>query len=118
MKNPPPASIRILHLDWEIIFVDPSVAEQAEAFGWTDKVRQKIFLQSNLKPRCLAETALHEAFHAIFSSCGMSNELGEEEACSMLSGPLLFVLDANPAFRKWLFELMAPPEDFDDSAYV
>lgn len=102
----PPATIKILHLTFDLVFVDPSISEQAQAFGWCDKVRQKIFIQSNLKPRSMVETILHEVYHSIFSACGIPTELTEEQACSMLSGPMLLVMLENKDLLLWIQSLL------------
>lgn len=107
----PPTTIRILHLNWGLAFVDPAVAEQADAYGWTDKVRQKIFVSASLRPRMTAEVVLHEVLHAIFASCGIPDEITEEQACSMLSGPLLLVMLENPELQAWIqFLLFNAPD--------
>lgn len=116
----PPATIRVLHLDFELRFVDENIAMQAEAFGWCSKHEQIIFINRKLKPRLLADVAIHELLHAIHFAVGAEEEMVEEQVAQHFSGPLCCVIRDNPRFFDWVRWLLAPaaciPDD-DDGAY-
>lgn len=104
----PPATIRVLHLEFELRFVDENIAMQADAYGWCSKNEQIIFINRKLKPRLLADVAIHEMFHALHFSIGAKEEMVEEEIAQQFSGPLCCVIRDNPQFFAWIQSLLSP----------
>jgi hypothetical protein len=73
----PPKQIRIFNRLWSVKFIDDSVPDSRNAWGWCEPATQTIFIFRNQKPDCLADTFLHEIIHAIYDSLGMNQN--EEE---------------------------------------
>ena len=73
----PPSQIRILNRLWAVKYLDESIPDSHNAWGWCDPGTQTIHLVRNQKPDCMADTMLHEIIHAIFDSLGMQQD--EEE---------------------------------------
>lgn len=64
-----------------------------------------------MHPQLIRSCLLHEVLHALFHTTGLSahhggvdSEYREEFIVSLLDGPLLGVLQENPALVKWLLE--------------
>jgi len=99
----PPVSVRVMHLVFDIKFVEKTLAiNAAEMYGWCDASNLTIHLCQGLRPALLADTAIHELLHAIHFTAGMDDELDDETMAKQLSGPLVCVMRDNPEFFDWL----------------
>lgn len=103
----PPSSMRVLHLEFDIEFIDREHMEQLEKYAWCDKNRQKIVIERGLRPRMLADVVIHEILHAIHCATGAEQELSEEQIAMTFSGPLVCVLRDNPRLFDWLRYLVS-----------
>lgn len=122
----PPATIKILHLDFELRFADETFFDAANAFGYCDKKRLIIMVCEKLRPALKADTTLHEIFHGIHFAVGCEETMTEEQIALQFAGPLCMVLRDNPKLFMWLRELLNPnlasdmgmlQDDVDDGAY-
>lgn len=113
----PPATIRILHLDFELRFADKIFFDAAKTFGYCDKERLVITVQEKLRPALMADTVLHEICHGIHFAMGCEAEMKEEQIAGQFAGPLCMLIRDNPELMAWLESLLRPG-DFDDGAYV
>lgn len=113
----PPATIRILHFEFDLRFVDETFFDAAGAYGYCDKKRLVISVCEKLRPALMADTTLHECLHAMHFAVGCSAEMPEEDIAMQLAGPLCMLIRDNPELMAWLTSLLRP-EDVDDSAYV
>lgn len=105
-----PQFLFVGHLIFAIKDGDPALMAEAKAHGILDDVRLTITLNAELDSRLLAETALHEALHALYVAYSFGNEpLDEEELISRMSGPLLKLRQDNPKFFEWVDGLAAVP---------
>lgn len=108
-----PPKLFVGHLIFDMKFGDHTLMREAKALGILDDVKLTITLDPTLKPRLMAETALHEALHAIYASYAFgADALEEEELVSRISGPLLKLQQDNGVFFAWIDWLMddAPPQ--------
>lgn len=113
----PPATIRILHLDFELRFADKIFFDAAKAYGYCDKERLIIIVQEKLRPALTADTTLHECLHAMHFAVGCEEEMTQETIALQFAGPLCMLIRDNPELIAWLESLLRPG-DIDDSAYV
>lgn len=112
----PPATIRILHLDFDLRFVDETFFDAAGAYGHCDKKRQVISVFKNMRPGLLADTTIHEILHAAHFAVGCDEEMREEQIALQFAGPLCMIIRDNPQLVEWLQSLLNP-EEVDDGAY-
>lgn len=113
----PPATIRILHLEFELHFADETFFDAANAFGYCDKKRLIITVCDKLRPALKADTTIHEILHGIHFAVGCEEEMTEEQIALQFAGPLCMVIRDNRDLMDWLTSLLRP-EDVDDSAYA
>lgn len=119
----PPSTIKILHLDFFLRFVDETFFDAAGAYGHCDKKRQVISVAEHLRPALLADTTLHEILHGIHFAVGCEDEMREEQIALQFAGPLCMVIRDNPKLFLWIQCLLNPrfiPDMglVDDGAYV
>ena len=101
----PPSQIRILNRLWAVKYLDESIPDSHNAWGWCDPGSQTIFIFRNQKQDCLADTFLHEIIHAIYDSLGM-NVAEEENTVHRIATGLCTVWRDNPATFKWWQSLL------------
>lgn len=112
----PPATIRILHLEFELRFADETFFDAASAFGYCDKRRQVITVCAHLRPALMADTTIHEILHGIHFAVGCEEEMKEEQIALQFAGPLCMVIRDNRDLMNWLNFLLRPG-DVEDGAY-
>lgn len=104
----PPTTIRILHLDFELRFMDETFFDAAGAYGYCDKKNQIINVFKNLRPAQLADTTLHECLHAMHFAVGCEEEMKQETIALQFAGPLCMLIRDNPLLMAWLESLLRP----------
>lgn len=98
----PPATIKMGHITWHLTFVPAAELPTEQAvYGCTDCTRLIIFVQQALPKLLQVDVVIHECLHAIYFSYGIRKKLREEEACSVLSGPLVALMRDNPQLVAW-----------------
>lgn len=112
----PPATIQILHLEFELRFADETFFDAAGAYGHCDKKRQVITVFKDMRPALMADTTLHECLHAMHFAVGCEEEMREEQIALQFAGPLCMLIRDNPELMDWLTSLLRPG-DVDDGAY-
>lgn len=109
-----PSTIKILHMEFELRFVDETFFDAAAAFGYCDKKRLIISVCDKLRPALKADTTLHEVLHGIHFVVGCEDEMKEEQIALQFSGPLCMVIRDNPQLFDWLQSLLG--RDMGDDA--
>lgn len=118
-----PATVKVLHLEFELRFADETFFDAANAFGYCDKKRLIITVCSTLRPALLADTTLHECLHAIHFAVGCEEEMAEEQIAMQFAGPLCMLIRDNPKLFLWIQCLLNPRFEndmglIDDGAYI
>lgn len=103
----PPATICILHLDFELRFADETFFDAANAFGYCDKKRLIITVCEKLRPALMADTTIHECLHAAHFATGCEETMTEEQIAMQLSGPLCMIIRDNKGLMDWLQFLLS-----------
>lgn len=98
----PPKSIRVLHLDFKLEFVELRTADAAKSFAWCDKPEQIISVTKSLSPKLMADCMIHELFHAMHFAVGCEETLSEEQICKQFAGPWVALIRDNPQLFVWL----------------
>lgn len=112
----PPATIRILHLEFELRFADETFFDASSAFGYCDKKRLIITVCDKLRPALKADTTLHECIHAIHFAMGCEEEMSEETIAMQFAGPLCMLIRDNKGLMDWLNFLLRPSGCIPDDA--
>lgn len=112
----PPATIRILHLEFDLRLVDDTFYNAAGAYGHCDNKTLVISVFKSIRPALLADTTIHEILHAIHFAVGCEDELKEEQIALQYSGPLCMVIRDNPVLMNWLNFLLRPSGCIPDDA--
>lgn len=63
-----------------------------------------IKLDSGLKGAMLADTAMHEALHAVYCISGLKGKDGEERTVTTIATHLTLIRDCDPEFFEWWCE--------------
>lgn len=113
----PPATIRILHFDYQLRFVDEIFGNAAGCFAHCDNKHLTISVLKSLPPVLLADSTLHECWHGICFAIGCKEKLTQEQIALQFSGPMCLLIRDNPELFLWLQSLLRPG-DVDDSAYA
>ena len=98
--KPRPKRLRVLNLNWSIVFVDKKCKDTTEAWGWCDPSEQTIFICEEQKPDAMADTFMHEVLHAIVYSLGV-NVKEEENIVHRMATGICTVWRQNPSAFKW-----------------
>jgi hypothetical protein len=103
--KPRPKRLRVMNLNWSIVFVDKKSKDATEAWAWCDPSEQTIFLCEDQKPDAMADSFLHETLHAIVYSLG-ANVKEEENIVHRMATGLCTVWKQNPSAFKWWESLL------------
>ena len=82
-------------------------ANNSESWGMCDNANGVIWLCSELEPRLLADTLLHEIMHAVWHYMGLNEKHEEESVVNRLSTGLTQVFCDNPSLLKWIDSLVS-----------
>jgi len=97
MEETLPAVVRVRQYDIHVIVV-PGLS----VFGEFDAERLEIRLKGGQPPQLLADTLMHELFHAFhFTVCGHKKKLKEEAVARFYSGAILELIKDNPNLIEW-----------------
>ena len=95
-----PRSIKVLNLDYRVVWCDADWRDQTESHGQCSYAKQTIRIQRTL-PQVEADTLLHEVLHAISDSMSLDDNSTEEDFVSRLATGLTAVWRDNPKAFKW-----------------
>lgn len=105
-----PESVKIGPFIYKIILNKEKVQKHAldihqELYGYIDKDKLEIILDSRIEHQRMQETLLHEVLHGIIDPVARSiNVQAEEEIVTLCSPMLLDVLRSNKKFLKYLLD--------------
>lgn len=100
-SNLPVSTIKVLHVDYDLVAMPPDYADASNQWGDTDKSKRIIRVDTRAKPRDVAEVLLHELIHAVWEAMGIPGRPREERAVRAISTGLTTVWRDNPALHKW-----------------
>lgn len=98
-KRPPPKfSIKVGHLDIEVVGWTDHEADSNDADGMYDPKAEKIFIRQSATPVEQLRIFLHEINHCIWDTWGMDDygPINQEGVCHRMSLGLVNVLRDNP----------------------
>ena len=95
-----PASIKVLNLDYHVVWCDADWRDQTDSHGQHSYARQTIRIQRTL-PQVEADTLLHEVLHAIADGMSLDDNCTEEDFVSRIATGLTTVWRDNPKVFKW-----------------
>lgn len=95
----PITSVRVGAVDYPIRYMSAAHIAAEDLFG-VFMPHRYILINPNQAPSIMASTIIHECIHAIFEGNGIKTPLSEEDACSVLEGPLVAFIRDNPALIK------------------
>jgi hypothetical protein len=107
-RTPPPPKIptkvKIGYRDYRIESWHPHEASGARRYGETNNISQVIRIDFSNQPCQVAETLLHEIFHAVCAVWGLGEKDDEERIVSMFGSGLTTVWRDNPDVMAWIDE--------------
>jgi hypothetical protein len=107
-KPPRPVAIRIINLDYDILWRNRVWYEDTKCFGRCDNNEQEIEIYEDLKPSKMADTFLHEVMHAVYCNMGLTGKRRREETVvNQLATGLTNVWRDNPAVFAWWAALLS-----------
>ena len=97
----PPKKIKIGNIDWAFRYNDEYFSSSTDSLGMCDVLNHVIGVNRGLEPLMEAEIAMHECYHAICWTEGLTDSSTEEAYCSRGSKGWVMLLDRNPHFREY-----------------
>jgi hypothetical protein len=105
-----PTIIKIGVHEYELIHMDPEVAEEKEVFGLCNRMTLKISVRSDLPDSGFAETLEHEINHGCWYAASLDEEETEEQVVLRLTPMLMMVRRDNPEIYAWIDQAIAQKE--------
>jgi hypothetical protein len=97
-----PSSVKIGYRSYEIKHWDMLEANNCDAWGMCDNTNAIIWVCTDLQPRVVVDTLLHEIMHAIWYYMGLDEKHGEEPVVHRLGTGLTQVFCDNPTLVRWI----------------
>lgn len=101
-----PTSLKIINMIFEVQWVDSTIEEGAQKFGWCSCNKQIIGISDSLKPCKTADTFLHEVIHALNWVMDIKDGAKEEDITNRLSSAICCFWQDNPEAFVWWSELI------------
>jgi len=95
-----PSKIKVLDIDYAIVWVDDTWSSQTGSSGQQSYARQEITVQK-AAPQIEANTLLHEILHAVADGMSLTDDSSEEEFVSRLATGMCAVWRDNPKVWAW-----------------
>jgi predicted transcriptional regulator len=102
-----PKIIKIGVHEYELIHLDPVVAEEKEVFGLCNRMTLKISVRSDLPDSAFAETLEHEINHGCWHAASLDDEETEEEVVLRLTPVMIMARRDNPEIYAWIDRAIA-----------
>jgi predicted transcriptional regulator len=102
-----PKIIKIGVHEYELIHLDPVVAEEKEVFGLCNRMTLKISVRSDLPDSSFAETLEHEINHGCWYAAALDDEENEETVVNRLTPVMIMARRDNPEIYAWIDRAIA-----------
>lgn len=102
-----PSIIKIGVHEYELIHMDPELAEEKEVFGLCNRMTLKISIRSDLPNSGFAETLEHEINHGCWYAAGLDEEETEEQVVLRMTPILMMARRDNPEIYAWIDRAIA-----------
>lgn len=99
-----PKRLKILNLDYDLVWVNRDIETATDSHGSCDTSTQTIVVCRDQKPTAMADTIWHEINHALFAGLHMTGELTEERIVTLMTSGQCTVMRDNPDFVKWMLK--------------
>lgn len=97
-----PSSIKVGYRTYTIRTWDILEADNANAWGLCDHANGIIWLCTEIDPKIVVDTLLHEIMHAIWNYMGLDEKHGEEPIVHRIGTGLTQVFCDNPQLVQWI----------------
>ena len=102
-----PTRIKIGHLDYTIEWMDRDWSDQVGAFGTCHRDTNSIKIYESSANERIAETFIHEVYHALQDVFMCTKEIDTEQAAGIAGRGLVMVWRDNADVFKWWSSLIA-----------
>lgn len=99
-----PIRVKILHLDFQILWKDHRYEQMTGNIGQTNWQTQEIWLSREHSPEKVVEVLLHEVFHMIAEAMGIGSNTRNESWVTQFAIGLAAVVRDNPDLMPWMSE--------------
>jgi hypothetical protein len=112
-----PTSVRVGPFDFEVKPWPAADAAQRDAYGEIDRTALVIRVRTDLPRQRIAETLLHEIYHAIWMVGAIDSLVpGEENIVGKLTTCTVQLVRDNPALMAWFMMMIGAPIDVPGTA--
>lgn len=101
-----PTKIKIGPFDYIIHWYDRKEEDQRGCYGYCDSNDMEIGLSERRSNKCIADTFMHEAVHALWCVLGLKNQETEENVAGRLGVGITMIARDNPEIFKWWLNLL------------
>lgn len=105
-----PNKIKVGVYVYELIHMDPDVAEEKEVFGLCNRFTKQIHVRDDMPDSLFAEVLEHEINHACWDAAMLKSKAAEETVVNRMTPVMMLARRDNPEIYAWIDQAIAQKE--------